>query len=119
MTLQKLLTSSGGFTIEAYLNKLEIVRYFMDEKNDRRKKVLDLDFRELDVSRYLLEPYDEVTVCKIPNWGEKRVITFSGEVKLPGKYTVCNGEKFSSVIECAGGFTDEAFIQGIVFTREY
>ena len=118
MTLEKLLISSGGFTIEAYMQKLEIVRYFMDEESNRKKRVLNLDLREVDTKTYKLEPYDEVTVYKIPNWGEKRVVTLNGEVKFPGKYTVSNGEKLSSIIERAGGFTNEAFIQGTVFTRE-
>ncbi|MEA1982346.1 MAG: SLBB domain-containing protein [Campylobacterota bacterium] len=118
MTLDKLLTSSGGFTIEAYLNKLEVVRYYIDENSDRKKRVILLDLKEIDPRKYKLEAYDEVTVYKIPNWGEKRVVTLSGEVKFPGKYTVSNGEKLSSVIERAGGFTTEAFIEGTVFTRE-
>jgi protein involved in polysaccharide export with SLBB domain len=66
----------------------------------------------------MIKPYDEVTVYKIPNWGDKRVVTLKGEVKFPGKYIVSNGERLSSVIDRAGGFTDEAFIEGSVFTRE-
>ena len=117
MSLSNLLLSSGGFTIEAYLSKVEVVRYFMDENSNRKKKILMLDLKQIDKKTYLLEPYDEVTVYKIPNWGEKRVVTLNGEVKFPGKYTVGNGEKLSSVIERAGGFTEEAFIEGSVFTR--
>ena len=118
MTLQNLLDSSGGFTVEAFLNKVEVVRYFIDEKSNRKKKILNLDLNEIDKSAYILEPYDEVTIYKIPNWSEKRVVTLKGEVKFPGKYTVSNGEHLSSVIERAGGFTEEAFIEGTVFTRD-
>lgn len=118
MTLAKLLDSSGGLRVEAFLNKIEIVRYYIDENSNRKKSVLNLDLREIDRNDYLLQPYDEVTIYKIPNWGEKRVVTLSGEVKFPGKYTVSNGEKLSSVIERAGGYTDEAFIEGAVFTRD-
>ena len=118
MTLSNLLLSSGGFTVEAYLNKVEITRYFIDENSNRKKKILILDLNQIDKKTYMLKPYDEVTIYKIPNWGDKRVVTLNGEVKFPGKYTVSNGEKLSSVIERAGGFTDEAFIKGSVFTRE-
>jgi len=118
MTLENLLDLSGGLTVEAFVNKVEIVRYFIDEKNNRKKKILNLDLHEIDKNSYTLEPYDEVTIYKIPNWSEKRVVTLKGEVKFPGKYTVSNGERLSSVIERAGGFTDEAFIEGSVFTRD-
>ena len=118
MTLQNLLESSGGFTVEAFLNRVEIVRYFIDEKSNRKKKILNLDLCEIDKNSYILEPYDEVTIYKIPNWNEKRVVTLKGEVKFPGKYTVSNGERLSSVIKRAGGFTEEAFIDGAVFTRD-
>ena len=118
MTLSNLLLSSGGFTVQAYLSKVEIARYFIDENSNRRKKIILLDLNQIDAKTYMIKPYDEVTVYKIPNWGDKRVVTLKGEVKFPGKYIVSNGERLSSVIDRAGGFTDEAFIEGSVFTRE-
>jgi len=118
MNLFKLLNASGGLSIEAFLQKIEIVRYYIDENNNRKKKVMIVNLNKVDTKTYLLQAYDEVTVYKIPNWGTKRVITLKGQVRFPGVYTVSNGEKLSSVLERAGGFTDEAFINGAVFTRE-
>ncbi|MBL1244498.1 MAG: SLBB domain-containing protein [Sulfurimonas sp.] len=118
MNLEKLLNACGGTTIEAFLQKLEIVRYYIDENNNRRKKLLRVDLNKIDAKSFKLQAYDEVTVYKIPNWGEKKTVMLKGEVRFPGVYTVSNGEKISSVIERAGGFTKEAFIEGAVFTRE-
>lgn len=118
MTLEDLFNSCGGVTSMAYLNKLEIVRYYVDEQNNRQKKIVNLSLDDIDPSKYELEPYDEVTIYKIPNWSEKRVVTIGGEVKFPGTYTVSSGENLSSVIERAGGYTQEAFVEGAVFTRE-
>ncbi|MBC8238576.1 MAG: capsule biosynthesis GfcC family protein, partial [Helicobacteraceae bacterium] len=39
-------------------------------------------------------------------------------VKFPGRYTIAEGEKLSSVLSRAGGFTNHAFLEGSVFTRE-
>ena len=39
-------------------------------------------------------------------------------MKFPGTYSIESGEKISSVIERAGGFTNNAFVEGTVFTRE-
>ena len=46
------------------------------------------------------------------------MVGVSGEVKFPGTYTVKKGEKLSSLIERAGGYTDRAYLRGSVFTRE-
>ncbi len=45
-------------------------------------------------------------------------VTITGEVKFPGRYTIKKGETITSLIARAGGFTDEAYIRGAVFTRE-
>ena len=117
MTLKKLLDVAGGLTPMSYLNKIEIVRYFIDKSASRSKKIINLDLKKIDISTYKLQAYDEVTVYKIPNWNERKTVEIQGEVKFPGVYTISNGEKLSSVIKRAGGFTDEAFIEGAVFTR--
>ena len=118
MTLYKLLDISGGLTTMAYLNKVEIVRYYLDENQNRQKNILYLDLRDIDKTKYALKAYDEVTIYKIPQWGEKETVEVKGEVKFPGVYTIGKGEKLSSVIERAGGYTNEAFVSGAVFTRK-
>jgi len=67
-----------------------------------------------------LEPFDELTVKKIPNWADEteRYITLSGEVRFPGVYPIYRGERLSSAIERAGGFSDRAYLPGAKFTRE-
>jgi protein involved in polysaccharide export with SLBB domain len=45
-------------------------------------------------------------------------VTVLGELRFPGTYTVRKGEKLSSLIERAGGFTEKAYLRGAVFTRE-
>jgi protein involved in polysaccharide export with SLBB domain len=40
-----------------------------------------------------------------------------GEIRFPGTYTARKGEKLSSLIERAGGFTGNAYVRGTVFTR--
>ena len=118
MRLKDLFSACGGFTQKAYLNKLEIVRYFVNADNSRESEIIYLNLENIKNATYELNAYDEVTIYKIPNWNDKKVVTLKGEVKFPGTYTVKSGEKLSSVIERAGGFTDEAFVNGTVFTRE-
>ena len=45
-------------------------------------------------------------------------VRVQGEVRFPGDYLLQNGERLSSLIERAGGLTEDAFLNGAVFTRE-
>src|SRR2546426_30720 len=63
----------------------------------------------------LLKPLDEVTVRT--ELKPARTITLTGQLVRPGVYTVAEGERLSSVLERAGGYTDRAFLKGAVFTR--
>ncbi len=65
-----------------------------------------------------LKTNDYIFIRTIPNWQLHRIVTITGEVKFAGTYTIMKGEKLSSLIERAGGFTDRAFVKGAVFTRE-
>ncbi|MBI2524594.1 MAG: SLBB domain-containing protein [Candidatus Rokubacteria bacterium] len=45
-------------------------------------------------------------------------VTLSGQVVRPGRYVIAEGERLSSVLDRAGGFTDRAYLRSAVFTRE-
>ena len=118
ITVEDLIIVAGGLTKRAYNRNIEIVRYSIDENQTRKRNIIKIDTEHKDLSDITLEAYDEVRIFKIPKWGEKKVVEIRGQVKFPGKYTVETGERLDSVIKRAGGFTDEAFIEGSVFTRE-
>jgi protein involved in polysaccharide export with SLBB domain len=44
-------------------------------------------------------------------------VTLAGQVARPGTYVIAEGERLSSVLERAGGFTARASLKGAVFTR--
>jgi len=64
-----------------------------------------------------LEPSDYAEFRTIPDFRETETITLEGEFVFPGTYAFEKGEMLSSVIERAGGFTGEAFVDGSVFLR--
>lgn len=45
-------------------------------------------------------------------------VKVQGEVRFPGEYLLQNGEKLSALIDRAGGLTEDAFLDGAVFTRQ-
>jgi|GEM_PF-5511530 len=63
-----------------------------------------------------LQPEDAVVVRKDPGFKFQKV-TLKGEVKFPGVYYMLEHERVSDVIKRAGGFTQRAFIKGLVFER--
>jgi protein involved in polysaccharide export with SLBB domain len=67
---------------------------------------------------FVLSPLDNALFKTVPEYRDQSVITLAGEVKFPGEYPFARGETLTSVIERAGGFTDLAFAQGAIFTRE-
>jgi len=107
----------GGFTKKALYSRFEIARYSI-VNDERQRKVLSLDLNKAMDLNIDIYPDDEITIFPIAKWNETKYVTIKGLVKYPGTYPIVEGEKLSSVLERAGGFLDEAFVEGIVFTRE-
>lgn len=100
---------------EAYPEQVEVAR----RKPDLSLEILPVNLKkawkgERDAD-LLLRPLDEVTVRT--ELRPAQTVTLSGEVVRPGTYTITEGERLSSVIERAGGFTEKAYLKGAVFTR--
>ncbi|MBU4457648.1 MAG: SLBB domain-containing protein [Candidatus Omnitrophica bacterium] len=66
----------------------------------------------------ILRAGDAVSIKSEPRLTQRRIVTLNGEVRYPGTYSIREGERLSSVIERAGGFTEDAFLDGTVFTRK-
>jgi len=100
---------------EAYTERVEVAR----RRPDLTMEVLSVDLKKAwsgDQSQdLLLKPLDEVTVRT--ELKAARTVVLNGQVTRPGVYTVAEGEKLSSVLERAGGFTNRAFLKGASFTR--
>ena len=115
MKLSQLLTPEKLLP-QAYLDEIELIRL----KPDFTYEVLHLDLRRLlrgDLSQDIaLQPLDRIVVSTELKPIEK--VTISGEVKRPGTYTITKGERLSSLIRRAGGFTPDAYLKAVVFTRD-
>lgn len=105
---------------EAYRDRVEVVRV----RPDFSREVLTVDLRELWASNptpnpardIMLQPMDRISVQS--EVVGPATVTLIGEVKRPGTYAIIKGERLSSVIRRAGGFTDKAYPKAAVFTRE-
>jgi protein involved in polysaccharide export with SLBB domain len=115
MTLGQLIITAGGLTQKAYKKSCEIIRYHI-VNDEREKEIINISL--VDADTFKINNFDEITIKTIPKWSERKTITLKGEVKFPGTYIIEQGDKLSDVLQRAGGFTNEAFIYGAVFSRE-
>lgn len=65
-----------------------------------------------------LEINDYLFVRTVPGWETYRTVSITGEVRFPGTYTIKKGERLSSLISRAGGFTEKAYLRGTEFIRQ-
>jgi protein involved in polysaccharide export with SLBB domain len=116
MTVKDLINLSGGLIESAYSQSAEISRTDLSDPNRAVTSIIVSDLTIRSSSR--LEPSDYVEFRTIPEFRESETITLKGEFIFPGTYVFEKGEFLSSVIQRAGGFTNEAFVDGSVFLRE-
>jgi len=122
MTVRDLVFAAGSVLESAAIDDAEISSQVIDQKNQA-----GIVHRRIDLAKAIvgdpehnitLKPYDRVFIKHIPDWRPEKYVTVAGEIKFPGRYLIKKGEKLSSLIERAGGFKDEAYLRGAVFTRE-
>lgn len=123
MTLRDLLIKAGNPKQAAFMKNAEISRLSRSGDSVTSYSInvnLEEALKGNSKDNIQLQPNDEVMVRKIPNWSDtaERHITLKGEFAFPGVYPIFKGEKLSSVVRRAGGFTDKAYLPGAKFTRE-
>ena len=62
-----------------------------------------------------LKSRDSVRINYLPNWSVDETVVLEGEFVFPGTYSLRGGETLDSLIERAGGFTQDAFIEALRF----
>lgn len=140
MTLRDLVLLAGGLQERAYLKEAEVARLPEDRAGGKLATTIrvPLDssylFERSSNGKYLgppglpaaasnapevvLKAYDNVLIMEQPDWNLQRIVSVNGEVKFPGVYALkSKGEKLSDILERAGGLTDQAYADGVVFFR--
>lgn len=68
---------------------------------------------------FTLQPYDNVLILRQANFEYQRTVLVSGEVRYPGAYALrSKGESLRDVVMRAGGLTEEAQPDAILFVRK-
>ena len=76
-----------------------------------------------DANNIELLPGDVVTVysqkdIRVPVARQTRLVSLEGEVASPGVYQLQPGDTLQSLLQRAGGFTPQAYVYGMEFSRE-
>ena len=121
MTVKDLVALSGGTKYYSYLKEAELSRLHVSDTGPKVEKV-NVDLEKAiagdSLANLALQEDDQLFVRAIPEWRTYSQVAVLGEFRFPGTYTVRRGEKLSSLIERAGGFTEKAYPRGALFTRE-
>jgi polysaccharide biosynthesis/export protein len=121
MTLTDLIRAGGGLDEAAYKLDAELTRLEVVAGESRQTEVMPLKLSDLlsgGASDMALQPYDTLVVKQTPDWDTQGTVKILGEVRFPGEYPIRKGETLSAAVLRAGGLTEHAFPEGVVFTRE-
>jgi len=121
MTVRDVVSFAGGLRYYAFDEVAELTRIKVTNKGPVTTKI-KVNLREAlrgdSRSNIPLMQDDYLFVRSVPEWKLYRVVRIDGEVRFPGAYTIEKDETLSSLIERAGGFTEDAYLKGSVFLRE-
>lgn len=121
MTVCDLVKLAGGLRRFASTVSAELTRVTPSEAGPKTEQI------DINLSNALtgdpecniaLQEDDYLFIRTVPDWNIYRKVTISGEVNFPGDYPLQKGERLSSLIKRAGGYTGKAYLRGAVFTRQ-
>jgi len=122
MTVSQLVQLAGGFKRSAYTERADLERYVIDHGRpvSGTHKEIDLAAALTDRSADLpLKDGDVLTIREVNGFNDIGAsVSIRGEVLYAGTYGISAGERLSSVLRRAGGFSPLAYPYGIVLTRE-
>jgi protein involved in polysaccharide export with SLBB domain len=117
--LSELILKAGSLTRKAYTLEAEVAKVDPGQPTQFLKVNLDhlTSGTNGDVD-ILLEEDDQVFIRQIPEWLVGLTVDLQGEVMFPGKYSIVkDSTHLSEILNKAGGFTNEAFLQEAVVIR--
>jgi protein involved in polysaccharide export with SLBB domain len=122
MHVEDLVRVSGGLKRSAYTESADLMRY-----PENAQEQIGSEFVAVKLSDALsgeskanlaLRDGDVLTIKPITGWSDIAAsVTLRGELAHPGTYGIKPGERLSTALERAGGFTPEAYPYGAVLMR--
>jgi protein involved in polysaccharide export with SLBB domain len=123
LRISDLVGLAGGLKRGADREMADLTSYNVsgtDPANTEHQKInLAAALRGTSKENPVLTDGDVLTIREIPGWKDIGAsIMVRGEVLHPGTYGISPGERLSSVLERAGGFTNQAYPYGAILERK-
>jgi protein involved in polysaccharide export with SLBB domain len=123
LTAAQLVRMAGGFKRSALLDAADLASYDIKngEKVESHRDTINIGraVKDQDSSADVtLKSGDILTIHQLSGWNNIGAsVMLKGEVTYSGTYGIQEGEKLSSVLKRAGGFTSSAYPAGAVLVR--
>jgi len=122
ITLDNILAVAGGTTLEANLDSIEITSANFGSGGQTQGRSgtqrITISLNDTSATNYALSAGDSVRVNQKFRKLEEKSVRITGEVLHPGEYDLLPGDTVLSLIERAGGVSQQAYPSGAIFSRE-
>jgi polysaccharide export outer membrane protein len=121
VTLEDVFSVSGGLTLEANRNRIEVTSNQLGEhsqeggRSGTHRALVNLS--QTHAQTVSLAPGDTVRVNQTVRKLKNDTVLLAGEVVQPGEYNLMPGDRLSILLARAGGLTPEAYPDGTIFSR--
>jgi polysaccharide export outer membrane protein len=120
--IKQLILAAGGFVESAYIQNAELSRSQINASGTLDVKHINVDLVDAmlgsENANLQILSKDALKVHRVPDWYDSRTVELVGEVVFPGKYQIKKDETLSQLLSRAGGFTSNASLDAVIFTRE-
>ncbi|WP_343716447.1 SLBB domain-containing protein [Inquilinus sp.] len=117
-SLATVLDIAGGTTVEADRRAIEVGYFSTLSPSNVAGAWRSVQSLGATTASIKLNPGDSVRIPQSPQLREDGTVTLAGEFTHPGRYVIRRGETLLQLIQRSGGYTNQAFPYGAVFTRE-
>src|SRR5208283_2135120 len=114
-----LIRAAGGLKRSADTNMADLTRYAASGGSSEQLQISLASLQNGNASEDVpLRSGDVLAIRQVPGWSDiGAAVKVSGEVKHPSTYGIQPGERLSSVLERAGGYTNQSYPYGAVLMR--
>ncbi|WP_395675228.1 SLBB domain-containing protein [Inquilinus sp.] len=117
-SLATVIAIAGGATVEADRGAIEVGYFSTLSPSNLSGSWRSVQSLGATTASIRLNPGDSIRVPQSAQLREEGTVTLAGEFTHPGRYVIRRGETLLQLIQRSGGYTNQAFTYGAVFTRE-
>jgi protein involved in polysaccharide export with SLBB domain len=119
MRAEDLIRAAGGLKRSADTTTADLTRYAASGGSSQHLQISLASLSNGNASEDLpLRSGDVLAIRQVPGWSDiGAAVKVNGEVMHPSTYGIRPGERLSSVLERAGGYTGQAYPYGAVLMR--